>query len=188
MGGVEIRIGLVTTRREFTEIVQWRSHEMPEALDALIVPEDTYLMLQAVTEELDPHVTPLDLWVSLERAARTEKHALGSVMITDGTERGVRFIARAIVYDFEAEPISREDIVRAALQNALHELVKRDCQAVGVFPLGTMPGGIAQDEYFAAVKTAAASLTARVPQRLYLLVPDAARAEDLDGGDASHQG
>lgn len=154
---------------------------MPEALDALIVPEDTYLILQAVTEEGDPHVTPLDLWVSLERAARTEKHALGSVMITDGTERGVRFIARVIVYDFEAEPMCRKEVVLAGLCNALNELSERGCGRIGIFPLGTMPGGISREEYFAALAEVAACLGGASPRALYLLGTGAASVKDLDG-------
>lgn len=175
-----MRIGSVTTEEGFTEIVQWASREMPEALDALIVPEDTYVILQAVTEEVDPDATPLDLWVSLEKAARTEKQSLGSVLIEDGKVRGVKYLATVVVYDFEAEPICRNEIVLTGLRNALSELAKRDCTTIGVFPLGTMRSGISREEYLTAVNTAVASLSAKVPQTLYLLEPDAAGAEDLD--------
>ncbi len=154
---------------------------MPGGLDALIVPEDTYGILQAVTEELDPHATPLDLWASLEKAARTEKQSLGSVMIKDGKGRGANYLATVVVYDFEAEPICRSEVVCAGLHTALTELAKRDCQVIGVFPLGTIRGGIPEEEYFAAVNTAVASLVAQVPRTLYLLVPDIVAAEMLDG-------
>ena len=171
----------MTTEEGFTEIVQWAFREMPETLDALIVPEDTHRILQTVTEELDPHATPLDLWASVEKAARTEKQSLGSVMIEDGGGRGVKYLATVVVYDFEAEPICRREVVRAGLHAALTELAKRDCQAVGVFPLGIMRGGISQQEYFAAVETSVASLGAQFPRTLYLLLPDAIAAVDLDG-------
>jgi hypothetical protein len=154
---------------------------MPDTLDALIVPEDTYRILQAVTEELDPNTTPLDLWASVEKAARTEKYSLGSVMIVDGKERGVKFLATVVVYDFDAETICCREAVYAGLYAALAECAKRDCQAVGVFPLGTLRGGIYQEEYLAAVNTAVASLGAKVPRTLYLLLPDAVAPRDLDG-------
>lgn len=169
------------SRRGSTEIIRWPSREMPEALDALVVPEDTYRILQAVTEELDPNTTPLDLWASVEKAARTEKYSLGSVMIVDGKGRGVKFLATVVVYDFDAETICCREAVCAGLYAALAEFAKRDCQAVGVFPLGTMRGGISQEEYFAAVNTAVASLGAKVPRTLYLLAPVAAVAKGLDG-------
>ncbi|MEE9539825.1 MAG: hypothetical protein V3W10_10875 [candidate division NC10 bacterium] len=154
--------------RRVTEIIPWPSSE-PPPLDALILPEDAYLLLQAVTEDLDPDVTPLDLWVALERAARTEKHPLGSVMIADGTARGVRYVARVIVYDFEAEMICRKEVVLASLQGALSALFQRGCETVGVFPLGTMRGGISQAEYLDVIGEITTRPGEAFPRTLYLL-------------------
>jgi hypothetical protein len=170
--------GESSSRLGHTQIVLWRSRGLPGALDALIVPEDTYLVLQTSTADLDPDATPLDLWASLERAARTEKRPLGSVIIADGKRRGVKYIASVIVYDFEAEPICCKEIVLAGLRNALSELVQRDCEAIGVFPLGTMPGGISQEEYFAALDEVARRSECEFAPTLYLLKPDPAPSED----------
>lgn len=167
-----------SNRLGHAQIVRWRSPGLPGGLDALIVPEDTYLVLQAVTEELEANVTPLDLWASLERAARLEKHALGSVIIGDGKRRGVKYTASVIVYDFEAETISRKESVLAGLSDALRELAKRDCTTIGVFPLGTMPGGISQEEYFAALDEVVRQSGGEFPRTLYLLGPDLAPGED----------
>ncbi|MGH7383258.1 MAG: hypothetical protein ACREKR_13710, partial [Candidatus Methylomirabilales bacterium] len=79
----EQRIG----RLGSTAIIRWASRGLPPGLQALILPEDTYLLLQTVTQELDPKLTPLDLWAALERAMRAEKRPLGSVIIEDGKPR-----------------------------------------------------------------------------------------------------
>ncbi len=153
-----------------TEIITWTSWELPGALDALILPEDTYCVLQAVTEELDPEATPLDLWIAVERAARTEKHPLGSVLIADGGPRCVKYLASVIVYDFEDEMICSKEVVLAGLHDALTELVKRGCDRVGIFSLGTMRGGISQAEYLNAVDEITTRLGGSSPRMLYLLL------------------
>ncbi len=161
-----------------TEVILSPSRELPSAPDALILPEDTYLLLQAAIEELDPNPTPLDLWVALERAARVEKRPWGSVVITDGECQGVKYIARVIVYDFDHEPICRREVVLAGLEDALAELGKRGCETIGIFPLGTMRGGISQVEYFTALNQVAARPRGKFPRTLYLLGPDPAPSED----------
>ncbi|MFQ5848892.1 MAG: hypothetical protein ACE5IQ_14615 [Candidatus Methylomirabilales bacterium] len=163
-----------------TEIIPWPSRELPGILDALILPEDTYLVLQAVTEELDPNVTPLDLWAAVERAATAEKYPLGSVVITDGRARGVKYVAWVIVYDFEDDPICQREIVLASLRDALGELTTRGCGAIGVFPLGTMCGGISQEEYFTAVNEVVTRSGSVFPQTLYLLGPHPAPGVNPD--------
>jgi hypothetical protein len=152
-----------------TEITRWRSRKLPRPPDAIILPDDTYLLLQAVTEELDPDHTPLDLWVALERATRTEKHPLGSVLFTDGDARGVTYIARVVVYDFDSEPICRREAVLNGLREALSELARRGCETIGVFPLGTMRGGISEAEYFEALREVVARLGGESPRTVYLL-------------------
>ena len=152
-----------------TEIITWTSRELPGALDALILPEDTYCLLQAVTEELDPEATPLDLWIAVERAARTEKHPLGSVLIADGGPRRVKYLASVIVYDFEIEQMCRKEVVLAGLHSAVSELGKRGCETVGIFPLGTMRGGISQADYLDVVHATITHLGGASPRTVYLL-------------------
>lgn len=166
-------------KRSVTEIIPWSSSE-PPPLDALILPEDTYLLLQAVTENVDPDATPFDLWVALERAARTEKHPLGSVMITDGTARGVRYVATVIVYDFDAERIFCKEIVLDTLQEALSELGRCGCNRVGIFPVGTMRGGISQAEYLDVISEIARRPGKEFPQTLYVLGHKVEPGEDGD--------
>lgn len=160
------------------DIVRWTSQELPDTLDALVLPEDTYLLLQAVTKELDPDVTPLDLWVALEHASGKEKHPLGSVMIADGKSRGVKYIATVIVYDFEAEIMCRKEIVLVGLQDALSELVMRGCEQVGIFPLGTMRGGISPTEYLDVIDVIATRRGGVFPRTLYLLEDEVKPGED----------
>jgi hypothetical protein len=152
-----------------TEIIRWASHEFPPGLDALILPEDTYLLMQTVTQELDPTLTPLDLWAALERAMRGEKRPLGSVIIEDGRRRGVTYIARVIAFDFDSEPICRHEDVSVGLRRALNELVGRGCKTIGVFPLGAMRVGISQEEYDEILRAVAARLEGQSPRALYLL-------------------
>ena len=152
-----------------TEIIRWASRGLPPGLHALILPEDSYLLLQTVTQELDPKLTPLDLWAALERAMRAEKRPLGSVIIEDGRPRGVTYIARVIAYDFDSEPICRTEDVRTGLRSALNELVGRGCETIGVLPLGTMRGGISQEEYDEILHAVAGRLEGQLPRTLYLL-------------------
>ncbi len=90
-------------------------------------------------------------------------------MIADGTARGVRYVARVIVYDFEAEMICRKEVVLASLQGALSALFQRGCETVGVFPLGTMRGGISQAEYLDVIGEITTRPGEAFPRTLYLL-------------------
>lgn len=161
--------GLRIGRLGSTEIIRWASRGYPPGLDALIVPEDTYLLLQTVTQELDSQATPLDLWAALERAARAEMRPLGSVMIEDGRPRGATFVARVIVYDFDSEAICRKEDVRVGLRSALTELVARGCETIGVLPLGTLRGGTSHEEYDEVLHALAGLLEGQSPRTLYLL-------------------
>jgi hypothetical protein len=154
------------------EIVLCPWGELPEAPDALVLPEDTHLVLQAVTTELDPGATPLDLWVALERAARAEKRPLGSVIIEDGAPRGVHTIARVVVYDFDQEPICHQTSVATGLAAAFEALMRRACAAVAVAPLGTMRGEIPWETYLETVCAVVARLGVGAPWTLYLLSQD----------------
>ena|GEM_PF-1016378 len=165
------------------EITRWASRALPPGLHALILPEDTYLLLQTVARELDPKATPLDLWAALERAARAEKRPLSSVIIEDGKPRGVTYVARVIVYDFDSEPICRTEDVRTGLRSALSELVERGCETIGVLPLGTMRGGISHEEYLDALNEGVAGLAQWSPRTLYLLGQDSAPEADLDASE-----
>lgn len=167
----------MTTQDAFTDIVQWRSTQMPMPLDALILPEDTYLLLQAESEALDPNATPLDLWVALERARTTEKHPLGSSIIADGRTHGVKYVARVIMVDFDDEPVCRKEVVVAGLHGALSELAKRGCETIGVFRLRGMRGGLSQEEYLMALHQVGTRLGGE-PRRLYLLEEGPGRPED----------
>jgi hypothetical protein len=159
------------------EIILWGSRGLPGGLDALIVPEDTHLLLQAVTEELDPDATPLDLWAALERAARLEKRPLGSVIIADGRTRGVKYIARVIMVDLDDEPICRIEVVLAGLHDALSELANRDCETVGIFAFGRMQGGVSVEAYLEALTEVRTRLGGESPGTLYLLRQDHASPE-----------
>jgi hypothetical protein len=162
-----------------TEIIRWASRGLPPGLHALILPEDTYLLMQTVTQELDSTLTPLDLWAALERSMRAEKHRLGSVIIEEGGPRGVTYVARVVAFDFDSEPICRTEDVRMGLRHALNELVGRGCETIGVFPLGTMRGGISEEEYLLALTNALAQLESEPPGTLYIF------GHDTSPGDKS---
>jgi hypothetical protein len=99
-------------------------------------------------------------------------------MIADGTARGVRYVARVIVYDFEAEMICRKEVVLASLQGALSALFQRGCETVGVFPLGTMRGGISQAEYLDVIGEITTRPGEAFPRTLYLLGKEPEPGED----------
>lgn len=122
-----------------------------------------------MTQELDPEASPIDLWAALERAARAEKRPLGSVIVEDGRPRGVTYVARVIVCDFDSEPISRIEDVRTGLRRAFSELAGYGCETIGVLPLGTMRGGISHEEYDEILHAVTGCLEGESPRTLYLL-------------------
>jgi len=167
------RLGRVGT----TDVIFWRSPARPPALDGLVVPEDTYLLLHAATDALDPDASPLDLWAALERAARAEKQPLGSVIIEDGARRGVTYIARVVVYDFDGEPICHPETVRAGLADALNELVRRGCDTLGVSLHGPMRGGLSRE----ALNEVVVRLDVASPRTLHLLEQEEGASEPGPG-------
>ncbi len=161
-------------------IIPWGSRELPLSLDALVLPEDTYLLLQDATEALDPEATPLDLWAALQRAGATEKRPLGSVLIGEGSARGVKYVARVVVVDFDAEPMCRTEVVGTGVEGALRELKKLGCETVGVFPVPGMRGGVSREAYVAMLREVRTRLGGEAPRTLYLLEARRASGADLD--------
>ena len=114
--------------------------EAPPATQAIVVPQDVYLILGEVTaigEEAAVR-TPAQ---ALSEAARQRPCRRGTVLAAP-QQPGQPLLLQAIVYDFEDSPPTGEAYVFEALMSAFEEAGSRRLTAMAVRPLGTAHSGI----------------------------------------------
>jgi len=102
--------------------------------DAIVVEEDTHLVLSAPPVAREMREAPRAL---LSHAEQTFAKKPGLVIVLEHTTP-VRFLA--IVYDFDAEPISTEEWVRSALQSVIDECRARGLTSLSIPVLGARYG------------------------------------------------
>ena len=114
--------------------------EAPPATQAIVVPQDVYLILGEVTaigEEAAVR-TPAQ---ALSEAARQRPCRRGTVLAAP-QQPGQPLLLQAIVYDFEDSPPTGEAYVFEALMSAFEEASGRRVTSLAVQPLGTAHAGI----------------------------------------------
>ena len=121
--------------------------EVPPETEALVVPQDVYLILgDVVSLEEEPSIrTPAQ---ALTEALRQRPRRRGTV-VTGPSRRGRPLLLQAIVYDFEDSPPTRESHVFEALMSAFEEAGNRRLSSIAVQPLGTAHAGIEPGSFLA---------------------------------------
>lgn len=111
------------------------SAELPAPIDALIVEEDTFLVLSAPPEIRPVTEHPLRVFTALSEAAPLE---LGAIRVRGGAP----LLIQAVVDDLALDPPGSLDAVRLALLAAWAEVDRRGLRRVGLELLGAMHGGL----------------------------------------------
>jgi hypothetical protein len=155
-------------RRQLTcgrlRIVTCPQNLPPFAVQAVVVEEDTWLILSADPKIAPTEEHPIRLMTDL---VNTEKETVGTVRVNDG--RPLRFLA--IVHDVDCEPTWREQWVQSALAEVLQEAEKRRLGAVGLPLLGTRHGRLRPKRFAELLATALLGVELTHLTRLWLIAP-----------------
>lgn len=175
--GLRIRSHFAISFGESLDLDLVLGEEAPPATEALVVPQDVYLILGEVTAGDEAAVVRTPAQV-LSEALRQRPRRRGSVLASP-PQAGRPLLLQAIVYDFEESPPTSEPYVFEALINAFETAAGRRVSSLALQPLGTAHAGI-EPERFVALLTqvcySAAELGTTLRQ-VHLLVPSPAELE-----------
>lgn len=131
----------------------------PFPIDAMVVEDDSYLVLGAGTPVLEPSEHPLHL---LHQAERLEPVMPGTVVVRSGPP--LRLLA--IVHHLERRPTWSEGWIREALDHVLHHVTTQNVRSLGLPPLGTVHGRLPLSRFMRLLEH---RLTRRPPTSLHYL-------------------
>ncbi len=134
-------------------------------VEALVVEEDTYLVLSAAPEVREPRGSRLR---TFHEAYATHAAAPGSVVVREGSP--VRLLA--VVHDLSREPSWTEEWVAEAVAAALREAEARGVRSLALWPLGRVHGALPRETLVSLLRTALESGTRRQLARICLVVPE----------------
>jgi hypothetical protein len=131
-------------------------HEPPFPVEAMILEEDTYLVLSAGTRIPEEAEHPIRVMTALWEA---KPRAPGSVVVRPG----LRTELLAVVHDLDADPTWREAWVEASLEAALAEVGRRQVVSLGTEALGSVHGRMKAERFRRLLREA---LVRGKPERL----------------------
>jgi len=134
----------------------------PFPVEALVLEEDTFLVLSAEPAVVDPPEEPMRL---MTRLIETRPATPGSVLVRGRDP--VRMLS--VVHDVNREPSWRETWVARALERALDEAEQRGMRSVGLEMLGCVHGRLDPARFASLLKAALARLAPRKVRRIWLM-------------------
>jgi len=137
----------------------------PSTVEAVVVEEDTYMVLSAGPEVREPAVPRLR---AFHEAYTVEPAEPGSMVVRGGSP--LRFLA--VVHDLSRDPSWREEWVAAALEEVLHAAEARGLREVAMPALGRVHGTLPTERFLGLLRSALESARPRRIERLCLVVPD----------------
>ena len=141
--------------------------EPPFRVDAEVVEEDTFLVLSAGPEVIEPDLHPLRV---LQAAHEAEALPPGSVIAQSGEP--MRLLA--VVHDLAQEPSCREEWVRQALAGVMREARARRMRALAVPLLGARHGRMPAAAFAGLLRSALESDAPPSLARLWLQAAEGA--------------
>jgi O-acetyl-ADP-ribose deacetylase (regulator of RNase III) len=133
-------------------------------LDAVVLEEDTYLVLGAEPVARETHEKAERL---LERAAASEPQIPGTVVVKEGSP--LKFLA--VVHDLEEEPSWREEWVEGALAAVLQQAEARGIRSLSLPMLGTLHGTFEAERFVELLRKALESVWLGRLENVWLVVP-----------------
>jgi hypothetical protein len=146
-------------------VVMAPREQPPFAVDAIVVEEDTYLVLSADARAGEPHPEhPIRVMTSL---LEVEPKQPGSIVVRD---RAPLELA-AIVHDLDEEPSWREEWIVSALDRALAEAERRQFRSLGLEMLGAIHGRLERPRFLQILRQALQRSDPRRLERIWLIPP-----------------
>lgn len=136
----------------------------PFSLDAVVVEQDTYLVLGAEPVAKETHEPPQR---TLEEAEAREAEIPGTVLVMEGSP--LRFLA--VAHDLDEEPSWREEWIASALVAALQEAEARGIRSLSLPMLGTLYGTLEAQRFVELLQEALESTWLGRLENVWLVVP-----------------
>jgi hypothetical protein len=133
-------------------------------VEALVIEDDTHLVLGADPVARETHEEPVQL---LENARASIQPAPGTLVVRSG--HPVRF--HAIVHDLNEEPSWREEWVASALRAVLEEAAARGVRSIALPLLGGVHGSLAPARFAEQLGDALAEAGVGCLDEAWLTVP-----------------
>lgn len=153
------------TTQGVVHVVMASREQPPFAVDAIVVEEDTYLVLSADPRVGEPHPEhPIRVMTSL---LEVEPKAPGTIVVRDRSP--VEFAA--IVHDLDQEPSWREEWIVSSLDRALAEAERRKLRSLGLEMLGAIHGKIERPRFLQLLRQALQRCDPRRLERIWLIPP-----------------
>lgn len=144
----------------------------PFDVDAIVLEEDTFLVMSAPPEVRDVKAPMMEIMTKL---VETLSERPGCVLVKD--RNPLRFLA--VIYDFNEEPICREEWIESALGNIWQETKSRSLRSVGLPLLGTGYGVISTRRSIEILKHGLKETQPPSLERLWLIISKETGIEDL---------
>lgn len=146
----------------------------PFPVEAVVLEEDTYLVLSAGWDRIESDDHPV---VILTEAFEAKPEEPGSVVVTEDSP--LRFLA--VVYDFDQEPFWREEWVERAIEGIFREAERRRLQTIALPFLGTKHGSLGKERFLLLLrKFLERNRSSPYPLRVWLALPGGTRPKIID--------
>ena len=152
------------TTLAFVRIVAAARHRPPFPIDAMVVEEDTFLVLSA-----DRRVKAVkeNLLRLMTEIIETKPKELGSIIVRN--KRPLQFLA--IVHDLNQEPSWKEEWIGKALEEIFQEVERRRLKSLALPLLGTLYGSLEKSRFAVLLRDALLQTTFQHLKQLWLVVP-----------------
>jgi hypothetical protein len=149
----------------------------PFKVEALVIEEDTWLVMSAVPTVCEAEVHPIRLMTDVIEAV---PEPVGSVLVKNGNP--LRFLA--VVHDVNQEPTWKETWIEKALSRVFLEAELYKLSSIGLPLLGTRHGSLEQDRFVFLLARVLKRTDFNHLGRLWLIVPAKTNSEIFTALDA----
>jgi len=136
----------------------------PFPVEAVVLEEDTYLVLSAGWDRIESDDHPV---VILTEALEAQPEEPGSVVVCEDSP--LRF--QAVVYDLNQEPSWREEWVERALEGIFREAEQRRLRTIALPFLGTKHGSLEKERFLLLLRGFLERNRSPYPLRVWLTLP-----------------
>jgi hypothetical protein len=145
-------------------IVAAPEDQPPFPVEAVVLEEDTYLVLSAGWDKIESDDHPV---VILTEAFDAKPEEPGSVVVYEDSP--LRFLA--VVYDLAQEPSWREEWVERALEGVFREAERRRLQTIALPFMGTKHGSLEKERFLLLLRGFLERNRSPHPLRVWLTLP-----------------
>lgn len=145
----------------------------PFGIDALVVEEDTWLIMSAEPKIGEPEEHPVRLMADLLKA---RPKSVGSVLVKG--QNPMHFMA--VVHDVNQDPTWREEWIESALKEIFRQAERRKLRAIGLPLLGTIHGKLANQRFGELLTRALVQTPFKHLRCLWLIAPTPINSEIIE--------